>query len=61
MGTESRYNSNKDRVFLRAIAGPYQLKDELTRLRPLPRMVKGRDMKFQDGPQSFSKHFVEPA
>ena len=60
MGKESHYNSKKDRVFLRAIAGPYNLKDELTRLRSLPRVVKGTEMKFQDGPQSFSKHFVEP-
>ena len=26
----------------------------------LPRMIKGTEMKFLDGPQSFSKHFVEP-
>ena len=60
MGKESHYSSKKDRVFLRAIAGPYNLKDELTKLRALPRVVKGRDLKFNDGPQSFSKHFVEP-
>ncbi|SNS94063.1 hypothetical protein SAMN06265795_1161, partial [Noviherbaspirillum humi] len=29
MGKESHYNSKKDRVFLRAIAGPYNLKAEL--------------------------------
>lgn len=60
MGKESHYNSKKDRVFLRAIAGPYNLKDELTRLRSMPRVIKGSEMKFTDGPQSFSKHFVEP-
>ncbi len=60
MGTESHYHSKKDRVFLRAIAGAYNLKDELNRLRAMPRVIKGTAMKFQDGPQSFSKHFVEP-
>ena len=60
MGKESHYKSKKDRVFLRAIAGPYNLKDELTRLRALPRVVKGTEMKFQDGPQTFSRHYVEP-
>ena len=26
----------------------------------MPRVIKGRDLMFNDGPQSFSKHFVEP-
>ena len=60
MGKESHYNRQKDRVFLRAIAGPYNLKAELDRLRAMPRVIKGTEMKFTDGPQSFSKHFVEP-
>ena len=60
MGKESHYSSKKDRVFVRAIQGQYSLKDELKRLRSLPRVIRGREMKFQDGPQSFSKHFVEP-
>ena len=25
-----------------------------------PRVVKGKDLLFNDGPQSFSKHFIEP-
>ncbi len=60
MGRESHYTSKKDRVFLRAIAGHYNLKDELIRLRSMPRVIKGTEMKFSDGAQSFSKHFVEP-
>src|ERR671914_2868124 len=60
MSTESHYSSKKDRVFVRAIQGQYSLKDELARLRALPRVIRGKEMKFQDGPQSFSKHFVEP-
>ena len=58
--TESHYHSKKDRVFVRGIQGQYSLKDELARLRSLPRVIKGRDLTFNDGPQSFSKHFVEP-
>ena len=57
---ESHYHSKKDRTFVRAIAGPYNLKDELTRLRAMPRVRKGKDIKFNDGPQAFSRHSVEP-
>jgi hypothetical protein len=60
MSTESHYHSKKDRVFVRAIAGPYNLKDELTRLRAMPRVRKGKDIKFNDGPQTYSRHYVEP-
>ena len=52
-GTESHYHSKKDRVFVRGIQGHYSLKDELKRRRSMPRVRN-------DGPQSFSKHFVEP-
>ncbi len=60
MGKESHHYSTKDRVFLRGIEGQYSLKDELARLRAMPRVVKGKELRFQDGPQSFSKHFIEP-
>ena len=60
MSNESHYHSKKDRTFVRAISGPYNLKDELTRLRAMPRVRKGRDIKFTDGPQTFSRHYVEP-
>jgi quercetin dioxygenase-like cupin family protein len=60
MGKESHYKSKKDRVFVRGIQGQYSLKDELARLRSMPRVIKGRDLLFNDGPQSFSKHFIEP-
>jgi quercetin dioxygenase-like cupin family protein len=60
MGKESHYSSKKDRVFVRGIQGQYSLKDELARLRAMPRVIKGKDLTFNDGPQSFSKHFVEP-
>ena len=60
MGKESHYSSKKDRVFVRGIAGQYSLKDELQRLRDMPRVIRGKDLLFNDGPQSFSKHFIEP-
>jgi quercetin dioxygenase-like cupin family protein len=60
MSNESHYHSNKNRTFVRAIAGPYNLKDELTRLRSQPRVRKGKEIKFTDGPQAFSRHYVEP-
>ena len=60
MGVESHYSSKKDRVFVRSIQGQYSLKEELARLRALPRVRKGSEIKFIDGPQTFSKHCVEP-
>ena len=60
MDNESHYHSKKDRIFVRAIAGDYNLKDELKRLRSLPRVRKGKEIKFVDGPQAYSRHYVEP-
>src|SRR5213594_3643303 len=60
MGVESHYSSKKDRVFVRGITGHYKLKDELARLRALPRVRKGSEIKFVDGPQAYSRHYVEP-
>src|SRR5437870_11775824 len=59
-GTESHYHSKKDRVFVRGIQGQYSLKDELKRLRSMPRVRKGKELKFVDGPQTYSRHYVEP-
>ena len=41
MGKESHFTSKKPRVFVRGIEGHYNLKDELARLRSMPRVVKG--------------------
>ncbi|WP_017727528.1 cupin domain-containing protein [Halalkalibacterium ligniniphilum] len=60
MGVESHYHSKKDRIFVRAIQGKYNLQKELERLRSLPRVRKGKEIKFNDGPQAFSKHYIEP-
>jgi gentisate 1,2-dioxygenase len=57
---ESHYHSKKDRTFVRAIQGAYSLKDELTRLRAMPRVQKGSQIAFVDGPQAYSRHYVEP-
>jgi gentisate 1,2-dioxygenase len=60
MGIEDHYHSKKDRTFVRAIQGHYALKDELARLRAMPRVRKGKEIKFVDGPQAYSRHYVEP-
>jgi len=60
LGNESHYHSKKDRVFVRGIQGQYSLKDELARLRSMPRVRKGSKIRFTDGPQTFSRHYVEP-
>lgn len=54
------YHENKNRIFVRAIQGEYNLTEELKRLRSLPRVRKGKEVKFIDGPQTFTKHFMEP-
>jgi len=60
LGNESHYHSKKDRVFVRGIQGQYSLKEELARLRSMPRVRKGSKIRFTDGPQTFSRHYVEP-
>ncbi|HET9577389.1 MAG TPA: cupin domain-containing protein [Usitatibacter sp.] len=60
VGTESHYHSKKDRIFVRGIQGQYSLKEELARLRAMPRVRKAKEIRFRDGPQAFSRHYVEP-
>ena len=55
-----QYHSKKDRIFVRPIQGAYNLTEELERLRSMPRVRKARDIKFVDGPQTYSRHYVEP-
>jgi mannose-6-phosphate isomerase-like protein (cupin superfamily) len=54
------YHDNKSRVFVRGITGEYNLKEELTRLRNVPRVRKAKEINFVDGPQAYSRHYVEP-
>lgn len=54
------YHDQTDRKFVREVSGEYNLTKELERLRSLPRVRRGRDIGFNDGPQAFSKHYMEP-
>jgi quercetin dioxygenase-like cupin family protein len=54
------YHSKKDRVFVRSIQGDYGLTAELERLRSMPRVRKASEIAFVDGPQAYSRHYVEP-
>lgn len=54
------YHSKKDRIFVRSIQGAYNLTEELERLRAMPRVRKARELRFVDGPQTYSRHYVEP-
>lgn len=54
------YHNKKDRVFVRGIQGEYNVKAELERLRAVPRVRKAKDLGFIDGPQCFSRHYIEP-
>jgi gentisate 1,2-dioxygenase len=59
MGNKA-HDPNVERTFVRAITGNYGLKDEMKRLRSLPRVVKGKDLKLDGGPQHYSRHYMEP-
>lgn len=54
------YHEQTDRKFVREISGAYNLKEELKRLRSQPRVRKGKEISFMDGPQTYSKHYMEP-
>jgi gentisate 1,2-dioxygenase len=54
------YHSQKNRTFVRAIQGEYGLNAELERLRSMPRVRKASEIRFVDGPQAYSRHYVEP-
>ena len=60
MSNEALHHSKKDCVSVRAIAGTYNLKDELARSRAQPCVRKASDIKFVDEPQVFSRHYFEP-
>lgn len=54
------HDPNQRRLFVREVSGEYSLSAELKRLRSLPRVVKGSGFQFDGGPQSYSKHYMEP-
>jgi|GEM_PF-4981278 len=55
------YHSQKDRIFVRAIQGEYNLDWELKRLRAMPRVRKASEIKFVDGPQAYSRPRIQLA
>lgn len=55
-----QHDPDKQRTFVRGIEGTYSLKEELDRLRSMPRVVKGNELKLDGGPQFFSRHYLEP-
>jgi quercetin dioxygenase-like cupin family protein len=57
---ERQHDPDRERVFVRQLSGAYSLKDELGRLRAMPRVIKGKELKLDGGPQHFSRHYVEP-
>jgi quercetin dioxygenase-like cupin family protein len=57
---DKQHDPDRDRVFVRALEGKYSLNDELGRLRAMPRVIKGKDLRLDGGPQHFSRHYVEP-
>ena len=52
---ERQHDPDKDRIFVRELSCKYSLKDELGRLRAMPRVIKGKDHKLDGGPQHFSR------
>jgi quercetin dioxygenase-like cupin family protein len=55
-----QYDPDKTRLFVRELSGAYALKDELARLRGMPRVIKARERKLDGGPQQFNRHLVGP-
>src|SRR5262249_49471462 len=60
VGNESHYHSKTARLFAGAIAGQYNLKDERKRRPARPRGRRARALRSTAGPQTFSRHYVEP-
>ncbi len=54
------HGTRKDRIFVRGVQGAYALQEELDRLRSAPRIRKGREQKFHEGPQAYSRNYIEP-
>lgn len=51
----------KKRLFFRGLDGmTYSLREELTRLRKVPRVIKGKDIKMKKGPQYYNADLLTP-
>jgi gentisate 1,2-dioxygenase len=54
-------NYQKERLFFRGLSGlTYNLREELKRLRKVPRVIKGKDIKLKKGPQLFNADIITP-
>jgi gentisate 1,2-dioxygenase len=51
----------KERLFFRALTGlSYNLREELKRLRKVPRVIKGKSLSLKKGPQYFNVDIITP-
>lgn len=51
----------KERLFFRELTGlTYSLREELKRMRKVPRVIKGKDLKLKKGPQYFNIDIITP-
>jgi gentisate 1,2-dioxygenase len=51
----------KKRLFFRGLDGmTYSLREEMKRLRKVPRVIKGKDIKLRKGPQYFNADLLTP-
>ncbi|UCG64162.1 MAG: cupin domain-containing protein [Deltaproteobacteria bacterium] len=58
-GLKTAYD--KPRLFFRELTGfTYSLARELKKLRSIPRVIKGKDLKFKSGPQYFNSNILTP-
>jgi len=52
---------SKKRLFFRGLDGmTYSLRDELTRLRKIPRVIKGKNIQMKKGPQYYNADLLTP-
>ena len=58
--TIANHGTRKDRIFVRGVQGAYALQEELERLRSQPRVRKGKQQEFHEGPQAYSRNYIEP-
>ena len=51
----------KERLFYRGLSGlTYSLREELRRLRKVPRVIKGKNLRITKGPQYFNANILTP-
>ena len=58
---EERQVYKEERIFVRPVQSRlYSMRDELQRLREMPRVIKGNDIKWSAGPQLWGKNMMDP-